>query len=228
MNMYCGKCGSEINNGVTFCPNCGEQLIKEYIIKNSEGKKPVKQISGKKLKIIIPIVVIAIIAVVAIVLIQNNSGYEKVVEDFYKAVETQDITLMKSTLAQYWIDYQTADYDTDEYLNDDIENIIEDIIDDADCGDNIEILSCTITGEKKATKDDLIALKDNIYAWYAYYVYSEDDFNSSVRDACVVTVRVKVKGNEDADIITSEMLVIKENGKWKIVLGSLNNSFYSN
>ncbi len=226
--MYCGKCGSEVHNGVVFCPNCGEQLVEDHLINNSEGKKPMKQIPGKLFKIIISIVVIAIIAVVGIVLIQDNSGYEKVVEDFYKAVETQDIKLMKSTLAQYWIDYQTADYDTDEYLNDDIENIIEDIIDDADCGDNIEILSCTITDEKKATKDDLIALKDNIYDWYAYYVYSEDDFNSSVKDACVVTVRVKVKGDDSADIFTSEMLVIKENGKWKITVGYLDNSFYEN
>lgn len=226
--MYCGKCGSKVDNGVVFCPNCGEKLIGEYIVKNSKDRKPTKHNSGKLIKIIIPIVLVVIIATLAIVLIHNHNSYEKVVEDFYKAVETQDIKLMKSTLSQYWLDYQTADYNTDEYLNDDIENIIEDVIDGADCGDNIEILSCTITGEKKATKDDLIALKDNIYDWYAYYVYGEDEFNSSVKDACVVTVRVKVKGDEGADMFTSKMLVIKENGKWKITVGYLDNSFYEN
>lgn len=223
--MYCGKCGAEITNGVAFCPNCGQEFVGEYIVKDSKVKM---KKSNKVFKILIPVLLITVVAIVSVVLIHNNSGYEKVIEDFYNAVETQDIKLMKSTLAQYWIDYQIADYDTDEYLNDDIEDIIEDVIDDTDCGDNIEILSCTITNEKKASKEDLTALKDNIYDWYAYYVYSEDEFNSSVKDACVVTVRIKVKGNEDTDILTSKMLVIKENGKWKITVGYLNNSFYEN
>lgn len=226
--MYCGKCGSEVNNGVLFCPNCGEQLTNEYVIKNSEIKKPVKKISGKIFKIIIPIVVLIIFAVTATVLIKNNNSYKKVIENFYKAVETQDIKLMKSTLAQYWIDYQKADYDKEEYLDSDIESIIADVIDSADCGENIEILSCTITNEKKADKEDLKALKDNIYDWYAYYIYSEDDFNSSISDACVVTVRIKVKGDEDVNMLTSKILTIKENGKWRITVSYLDNSFYEN
>lgn len=226
--MYCGNCGTEVKNGTAFCPNCGEQIVSEYVIKNSKNKENKKLISRKFLKTIIPIVVVGIIAVAAIVLIHNNNGYEKVIEDFYKAVETEDAQLMKTTLAQYWIDYQIADYDTDEYLNEDIEDIIVDVIDECDCGDNIEILSCTVTGEKKATKEDLISLKDNIYDWYAYYVYDENEFNSSIKDACVVNVRVKVKGDEGANGFTSKMLLIKENGKWKITIGGLDNSFYSN
>lgn len=225
--MYCGKCGSEVNNGVLFCPNCGEQLTQEYVINNSAAVKPAKKGVGKFLKIIIPAIVIIALAITAIVLVKNNS-YKKVAEKFYKAVETQDINLMKSIISQYWIDYQIADYDTDEYLDGDIESVFIDVIEALDCGDNIEILSCTIINEKKADKDDLKALKDNIYDWYAYYVYSEDEFNSSISDACVVTLRIKARGDEDTNMLTTDLLTVKENGKWKVAVGYLDNSFYEN
>lgn len=226
--MFCGKCGAEVKNGAAFCPNCGEHLAGQYVIKSSKNGKQKNPISGKLLKIVLPVVAVGIIAVVATVLTYNNSGYEKVVENFYKAVETQDVQLMKTTLAQYWIDYHVADYYSDEHLNENIEDIIADVIDECDCGDNIEILSCTVTREKKATKEDLSFLKDNIYDWYAYYVYDENEFESSIKDACVVTARVTAKGGDDVIFFTSKMLLIKENGKWKISMGRLDNSFYSN
>lgn len=77
-------------------------------------------------------------------------------------------------------------------------------------------------------KEDLIELKDNIYGWYAYYMYDENEFNKSIKDAYVLSIRIQVTGDEDSNLLTSKILVIKENGKWKIAVGGLDNSFYSN
>ncbi len=222
--MYCGKCGAEVSNNVAFCPDCGEQISAQ--IANGQVKNKTKK--SKTLKIFIPTLIVIIAIVVAgVIIFTNKSGCEKVIDNYYKAIQTQDVFLMKSTLAQYFIDYETADYDTDEYLLSDLQDLIEEDIEDYDCGENIKI-TYTITSEKKATEDDLVALKDNIYDWYAYYVTSEEKFNNSINDACVLNVRFKVIGAEDADGFTTKFLVVKENGKWKIALGSLDNSFYSN
>lgn len=190
---------------------------------------PAKSGRVKKIIIFLPIAVIvsavAIITVVALII--GNQGYEKTLDKFYEAIETQDAELMRSTLAQYWIDYQIADYDTDEYLESDIEDIIEDYIDLFDCGRYIEI-TYSVTGEKDASDSELEELKANIYDWYAYYVYDESEFYSTITDAKVVTVTFEVDGNEDTDTFVSRVLLIKENGEWKISAGGLDNSFYSN
>jgi len=40
--MYCSKCGSEVEDGTKFCPECGEELqtIEDTDTENTEGKKP--------------------------------------------------------------------------------------------------------------------------------------------------------------------------------------------
>lgn len=59
-------------------------------------------------------------------------------------------------------------------------------------------------------------------------MYDENEFNKSIKDAYVLSIRIQVTGDEDSNLLTSKILVIKENGKWKIAVGGLDNSFYSN
>lgn len=222
--MYCGKCGTEVSNGVVFCPNCGQQIYAQTPV----GQATQQSNKSKRVKIWIPaVLLIAVIVIAAVVILASKGSYEKTLDHYYEAIETQDAELMRSTLAQYWIDYQVADYDTDAYLEGDIEDIIDDYRDEFECGDDIEI-TYSVTGEKEANDSDLEALKDNIYDWYAYYIYDKDEFDRSITDAKVVTVRLKVTGNENMDIFTSKLLLIQENGEWKVTIGGLDNSFYSN
>lgn len=221
--MYCGNCGTEIKGNPVYCPNCGQRISKTETPENREIK--FKKSINKKL--LIPIIMIFLIILIIVAISLGGKGYEKTVDKYFKAIETQDVSLMKSVLADYWIDYEIADYDTDKYLISDLEDLINEDIHNYDCGNDIKI-TYTITSKKRANKEDLLKLKKNIYDWYAYYVYDEDEFNKSITDAYVLSIRFTVYGDEGTDKFTTEMLVIKENGKWKRTLGGLDNSFYSN
>lgn len=41
--MYCGKCGTEVENNIVFCPNCGNQL--NTALQQNNIQSPLK---GKK------------------------------------------------------------------------------------------------------------------------------------------------------------------------------------
>lgn len=229
--MFCGKCGTEVQNNAMFCPNCGEKVSTASIPTDTERKSGTgvfsKSKNGKKVLISIQTLTVVTVLIITITSLVGGKGYTKTLDRFYKSIENEDVALMRSTLADYWIDYQLADYDSVTYLIDDVEEIIEDQLDDFDCGDSVKI-HYTIKNAKRATKEDLIELKDNIYDWYAYYMYDEDEFNKSIKDAYVLSISIQVTGNEDSNVLTSKILIIKENGKWKIAVGGLDNSFYSN
>ena len=47
--MFCGNCGSNIQNGINFCPNCGKNPNKSVVIGNnsSVGEYPLINLSAK-------------------------------------------------------------------------------------------------------------------------------------------------------------------------------------
>lgn len=222
--MFCRKCGNEILDGAVYCPNCGQTISAQ--IPNVQTAQP--QNRSKILKILIPtVLLVSAIGVVSVIFLLSGSSYKRTLNNCYKAIETHDVKLMRSVLAQYFIDYELADYDTDEYLEEDIGCLIDDSISNYGCGDNIKI-TYSVIREKDADKSDLEALKTNIYSWYAYYVYDKDEFFRSVTAAKAVTLRLRVNGSEDSNVLTSQVLLIREEGKWKIAAGAIDNSFFSN
>ena len=60
--MYCGNCGKEIENGSTFCPECGAKI---EAAQNAKTKSTSLQIK-KLMRFIIPVVAIIIVAFVGI------------------------------------------------------------------------------------------------------------------------------------------------------------------
>ena len=86
----------------------------------------------------------------------------------------------------------------------------------------------SIIREKDADDSELEDLKDDIYDGYAYYTYDKDEFYRSITDAKVITVRVRVVGEEDSNILTSQVLLIREKGKWKIAAGAIDTPFFRN
>ena len=178
-------------------------------------------------KIIIPVIIgsIALVIVIVTVLSANN-GYKKLLNNYYKAYESRDADLMySSVVAQYWIDYMNKGFGDSAYES--IQDSMERELDQWNCGEDIDI-TYEIKNERRATKEQLEDLEDNIYNWYAYYVYDRDEF--SIADAYVLDIAFTVKGDQKTrDLEYSDgLLVIKENGKWRIPRGSLSNSFYKN
>ncbi len=60
--MFCGKCGTEIQNNVTFCPNCGNKISQRNFNYNHPNIKVKDKRTTKKIvkKIIITVLVLAL------------------------------------------------------------------------------------------------------------------------------------------------------------------------
>ena len=173
-------------------------------------------------KIVLSIASAVLIGVLVVSLL--GGGYKKTLNNYYKAHEKNDADLMySSVVAQYWIDYMN-EYWGNRALES-IQNSIEREIDDWDCGSNIKI-TYKITNKRRATKEQLEDLEDNIYDWYARYVYEKDKF--SITDAYVLDIDFTVKGDEGTKKFhyPDGFLIIKENGKWRIPRGPISSSFY--
>ena len=126
--MYCGKCGTQIENNALFCPNCGKRTVN---IDTSTQKQPNAKI--KKIALPLGIVVGVVAVIVFIVLLISGGGYKKTLDNYYKAYATNDPELMYSTvIAQYWIDYTNEGWGNSAFES--IQDDIEDELDDWDWG----------------------------------------------------------------------------------------------
>ncbi|MDD5924081.1 MAG: hypothetical protein PUC88_04755 [Clostridia bacterium] len=215
--MYCGKCGTLVESDIMYCPNCGNKIID---INQSTQKQ--QSIKKKRLPRLLGIVVGAVVFVVLICFFINGSGYRKTLNNYCKAYENNDVDLMHSSVvAQYWTKYMGSGSHRD------VEDIMKNNVRKWGCGE-ITKISYTINSEKRATKEELEALEDNIYVWLAHCVYDEDEFNIS--DAYVLDVDLIIYGTEGMNSIyfPNGLLLIKENGEWRIPFGPIKCSFYSN
>ena len=220
--MFCGKCGTQMEDNALFCPNCGEKTVNP----DANTKKQSK-VNAKKFALPLAIVTGIVLIVVLFVSLIGGGGYKKTLDNYYKAHENNDAELMyNSVVAQYWIDYIEKGSGA-PYAMEMIEDSLEDNIDDWDCGENIKI-TYKIENERRATKEQLEDLEENIYDWYAYFVYDRDEF--SITDAYVLDIDFTVKGDEGTESFhyPDGLLLIKENGKWRIPRGSISCSFYDN
>jgi len=219
--MYCGKCGAQIDDNALFCSNCGERTI---ITDTSTPKQP--KVGAKKFVLPLGIVAGVVLIVVLIVSLIGGGGYKKTLDNYYKAHENNDADLMyNSVVAQYWIDYTNEGWGNSAYES--IQDSIEDRIDEWDCGNIIKI-TYEIQNERRATKEQLKDLEEDLWDTYAHYVYKRADF--SITDAYILDIDFTVKGDEDVESFSypDGLLIIKENGKWRIPRGAISCSFYEN
>lgn len=220
--MFCVKCGTQLSDDAIFCTNCGERVSGIETPK----QRPVRA-NTKKLALPLGISAGIIAIVVLIVSLTFGGGYKRTLKNYYKAYENNDAELMyNSVVAQYWIDYTEKSFGR-SYAMESIKEDIEDKIDYWDCGEYIDI-SYEIKSEKRANKEELEDLEDNIYDWFAHNVYDKDEF--SITDAYVLDIEFTVVGSEGTVTLhyPDGLLLIKENGKWRIPRGTISCSFYDN
>ncbi|MBE6665992.1 MAG: hypothetical protein E7603_07225 [Ruminococcaceae bacterium] len=214
--MFCEKCDTQVEDNALSCHNYEEKNS------NNDLQIPVK-VNAKK--IVLSIASMVLIGVLVVSLF-GGGGYKKTLDNYYKAHEKNDADLMySSVVTQYWIDYTNEAWSNSAFES--IQDSIENEIDDWGCGSNIKI-TYEITNERRATREQLEDLEDNIYDWYAYYVYERDEF--SITDAYVLDIDFIVKGDKGTKnfYYPDGFLIIKENGKWRIPRGHISNSFYDN
>lgn len=75
--MYCGNCGKEIEDGVTFCPECGSKIESEFYQKAAVHKPSVK----KWMRLLFPCVAIIVVVLAGIEIfsyIQSKPSLEEI------------------------------------------------------------------------------------------------------------------------------------------------------
>ena len=239
--MFCQRCGSEIKNDVSFCPRCGAK------VSGTSGKAGGKAKTAKLPKGKIRFLIIGIIAAVAVASVsaiiiasvsssKSNGGdtskkeeFKELLDDYFDAIKNEDVDLMlNSVLADYWVESYSYDFDrsfTEEVIEEKLENL-RDRFDHL--GDNLTI-KYKVTEKKRASKEELEDLKENIFDWYASEIY-DDISELKITDACVINVEYTVTGDNGSEKyeFSNPKLIVKENGKWRLTLGYLSNSFYEN
>ena len=100
--MFCGNCGTNINDKDAFCPKCGAMITQSNIgdLNNSNMKKTIK-----KAPIIIAIIAVLLVTVVCLFLFVFNRKLEpeEIIYKYIKAFESNDEKTMKSLCyPEFW------------------------------------------------------------------------------------------------------------------------------
>lgn len=219
--MYCENCGVQLVDNELYCPNCGKRTT----IADTHAKNAV---NVKNNKVIISTVIVTALVLVVTLLVNiiGNSGYKKTLNNYYKAHEYPEYykshdnpgadLLYNSVFSQYWIDQ------ADSHLGGAYDRSAEHIrvnLREWECGFNNIKITYKINSEKRATKKQLEELEEEIYR-------DSEDFQ--ITDAYVLDIDFTVKGDKDKKTFyyPHGLLIIKENGEWRIPRGRINCSFY--
>ena len=207
-----------MNMSERFCTYCGQN---NSLFPNEKTDASTKTRSAKIWAIE---AIVAIVVVLAVVWVRQNS-YKRVLDKYFEAYETQDVDLMYSIYAEYWKDfYDEGFYDGYAY------DRIKEKIDSAKSkweqhGDDIKI-KYKVEETRRATEEELEELEEEIYDDYAYYVRDKEEFE--ITDAYVLEISFTVTGDEGSGEyhVNDGLLLIKEDGKWRVTDGWISCSFY--
>ena len=233
--MKCNKCGANVSETMKFCPWCGAATagVQNANDAGSYGTSGTaygttnKSISKKKLAIILASVAAAVVLI--IIIATSGRGYEQPVKTYFKALETGNYKLLYDVYADYWkdgyIDFTGSEY----YLEEVFENDIEEAYDRWGYHDSIKV-TYKIDRVEKATKEQIKEVGDDIYdsiiVDYAYFDYDRENVYKTITDAAIVYITYKVNVGYGYDERTTQVLLVKEKGKWKFTRGYMYNSFW--
>lgn len=198
---YCGKCGTQMENNVKFCPGCGEAqtdmgdpiaAVKDTVVKNK--------------KTIMKVAVVAVAALLVILLLVKifTPGYKKTANKLLDAIEDLRVDKMLDLM---------PDFMTEELDKDDIEELQEEIEDEMD---DIKI-SCKITDTEKMDDDAIEALETTFDLIY--------DKSVNIKKGYVISADMTAKTDGKKATQSFSFSVIKIGSKWRVYAPSLD-SFY--
>lgn len=98
--MFCGKCGTKVNDSASYCPKCGEKLKRASALAKSQVVSPTSQEIKTKHRyrgiITILVVCLVLFALIAIISSASNGYYRKILGEWYLRGENDPVfTLYK-------------------------------------------------------------------------------------------------------------------------------------
>ena len=229
--MFCPNCGTNNPDDSMFCENCGSKLeaaapvVEEPV---SGGYVPPHEpafysepAKGGAAKAIVPIVagIVAVVAVIVIVFSLGifKHGSVKTIEKMTKATVKGDGKTMYELsvdpyMLEFMLDNDYRDYDDEQDIIDEYNDRAEDVVDELEdeYGDRLKA-SIEVKKVTKYEKDEIETLAEYL-SDQKIYDYPED----ALQDVRVIKVRTTIKGSDDEDSETEEMVVCKIDGKWYV------------
>jgi len=211
MANYCSKCGAPVAPDALACGNCGASL--------ASGSGKVFDVGALKLlinrnknkimkiaRIAVPAAAALLVLVIIICAIAANSGAKGAAKKYFKAIQKQNvedyIELMPSNSKLY--------YANEQDLYDDVEDNLATTLDylETEYGKNIKFKL------KNIEKDELTNKKFKLIT----SAYSVNDTLRAIEisKAYEVDFELAVKGKDDDDENDVSLVLIKENGDWKV------------
>lgn len=217
--MNCNNCGTKLNDGDVFCPNCGAKNE----IPNSNttgavpdpaagagfqavptadtGKKPFLGMSGKNLIIALGCIVVTVILVIVLLcaLFGGNSAKEAV-KDYYDAIEDCDAEdLMDTVPSEYLKSLMEQNNLSKKELEKEIQKYLDNYY------DNYDDIKVTFQGQEKLDEED-----------FAEYLDSDELDDIQIKKATQYELKVRYRSDhgDKVETKTEEFVVFKYKGSW--------------
>lgn len=213
--MYCGNCGAKLPEGVSFCTKCGEKIFSAPTA--TSGATPQTENTQAKNYKAIGMGAVAVVLVLVIILASalfGKSGYEKTIDNLFDAVHegnTEEILelfpepLMNQMTALLGSDY-TAFY---EELDEGLSEFTEIYGEDWD-------ISYEIIGV-----EDVVLDEQNWNEMTSVYVF----MGIEVEEAKTVEVEAAITTENEEEVATLEIPLIKIDGDWYLDIVEMGSFF---
>lgn len=220
MAKFCGNCGAASDDNANICGNCGAPfaasksgagniLSKIPGVSNININSEQKDLITKIAKIAVPAIA-GLVAVLVLIfaIIVPNTGARGAVKKYFKAIVKEDVKAYIELMPEI----NKVNYEENESMNleDDIEDYLKeekDYLED-EYGKNVKIkIKVTEVDELSNKRKDAIEEE---------YERTEGVSKGDFEDAVEVEFDITIKGKDDKDEGDGKVIVIKEEGKWKI------------
>ncbi len=219
MAKFCSNCGSQMNDEDKVCGQCGTPVAGANVNPAPVAAPAADEGKKKNNNIIIALIAIAIVAIVALVVVvniaSNFTGYKGTLNKMVKALEDDDTDALIALSSSISDEINEAWYgdDFEEYYEDAIDSVLDKYEDKVE---NIKKISYEITDETELSKRNMEDLEEAMVDNY------DMDF-SDIKKVVKVDLKITVKGSKKSGSYNVEdLIMVKEDGGWKIHYGSLN------
>lgn len=209
--MYCGNCGTQIDDSIKFCPNCGEMINgraghNAQVI--NESNPPVPK---KKHKLLSFCIAVLIIIAGVLLCTQNTPG--KVAVKACKTTLDGNMKAYYQLLSKPYREYMVGDhgwFSTKEEFQKELLYFAEDFQNEIrrSCGEKYKV-QFEVIDTDKYDNQRLTTLKSKLQRDYDY------DMNK-IKAATIVTVRITASGENGEANWTTEQSCVKIGGRWYI------------
>lgn len=205
-NMFCGKCGEQINDGAMFCGNCGAP------VNSGSNNKTEYSNSNRKSNKLLPIVIVIVLCIVAIFVYNQKFAYKKVVRQYISSVEKLNVKKALKCMPDDVLKAMEEELgDGDETLEEFLDDLQDEMDESLSSVDDYSV-QADMTDVEKCDQDEIDEVES---------MYKSEGIRLEISKMKSVTLNIEVTAsyNGDENTQNDDMLIKvgKIGSKWYIV-----------